>query len=110
MAQTFTVASLPAHLTFTMGNSNVATLVNVPAIGRLKLTLVFVTNAGKFSTASGLTDGGAIGANYVPCNADTPNEIVLGSSPAIGIAAPTTFFVASATGSTVCHAMIEDGS
>ena len=103
MAQTLDGSAFPQIVRFTLGGTDVATKVNIPHTAT-KGTVRFETNDGKLATTG--TDGGAVSANYIICAGDTTNEFSLmdGIRSSQGV---TAFYVASATGSTVCSVIIE---
>jgi hypothetical protein len=103
MAQTLDGSAFPQVVRFTLGGSNVATQVVIPPSARTA-TVRFETNDGKLAFTG--TDGGAVAAAHIICAGDTTNEFSLldGIHTSSGV---TSFFVASATGSTLCSVMIE---
>ena len=96
--------ALPQLSNLTTGLANVVTKVTVPS-GATRITFVPRTNASKVcfgSAASGLTDGGALGAaEYVTLNANAATQLFLQGT--------FTFFVTSATPSTVVEVVVEGG-
>ena len=103
MAQTLDGSAYPQIVRFTLGSSNVATEINIPH-SAATATVRFESNDGKLSFTG--TDGASINAAHIICSGDTTNEFSL--SDGVGVAkGVTSFFVASATGSTVCSVMIE---
>ena len=103
MAQTLDGSAYPQVARFTLGSTDVATQVVIPPTASTA-TVRFESNDGKL--AFGGTDGGAVAAAYIICAGDTTNEFSLldGLGVSKGV---TSFFVAAATGSTVCSIMIE---
>ena len=103
MAQTVDGSAYPQVARFTLGSTDVATQVVIPPTASTA-TVRFESNDGKL--AFGGTDGGAVAAAYIICAGDTTNEFSLldGLGVSKGV---TSFYVASATGSTVCSVMIE---
>ena len=103
MAQTLDGSQFPQIVRFTLGGTDVATKVNIPHTATTA-TVKFETNDGKLAMTG--TDGGAVAAAYIICAGDTTNEFSLmdGIRASQGV---TAFYVASATGSTVCSVMIE---
>jgi len=103
MAETLDGSAYPQITRFTLGSSDVATQVVIPPSAS-KATVRFESNDGKLSMVG--TDGGAINAAYIICAGDTTNEFSLldGLGVSKGV---TSFFVAAATGSTLCSIMIE---
>ena len=103
MAQTLDGSAYPQVARFTLGSTDVATQVVIPPTAS-PATVRFESNDGKL--AFGGTDGGAVAAAYIICAGDTTNEFSLldGLGVSKGV---TSFYVASATGSTVCSVMIE---
>ena len=103
MAQTLDGSAFPQVVRFTLGGSNVATQVVIPPTASTA-TVRFESADGKLAFTG--TDGGAVAAAYIICAGDTTNEFSLldGINSSKGV---TSFFVASATGSTVCSVMVE---
>ena len=103
MAQTLDGSAYPQVARFTLGSTDVATQVVIPPTASTA-PVRFESNDGKL--AFGGTDGGAVAAAYIICAGDTTNEFSLldGLGVSKGV---TSFYVASATGSTVCSVMIE---
>ena len=103
MAQTLDGSAFPQVVRFTLGGSNVATQVVIPSTARTA-TVRFESNDGKLAFTG--TDGGAVAAAHIKCDGETTNEFSLddgaGVSKGVG-----SFYVASATGSTVCSVMVE---
>lgn len=95
---------LPQLSNVTTGLANVVTQVTVPS-SATRVTFRPRTNAGKVSfgsAASGLTDGGALGAaSYVTLTADAASQLMVQGA--------TTFYVTSATASTVVEVIVEGG-
>ena len=103
MAQTLDGSAYPQVVRFTLGGSNVATKVNIPNSARTA-TVRFESNDGKLAFSG--TDGATVAAAYIVCAGNTTNEFSLedGNRVSRGVEA---FYVASATGSTVCSVMVE---
>ena len=103
MAQTLDGSALPQVVRFTHGGTDVATKIEIPHVAT-RATVRFESNDGKLSFTG--TDGGAVAAAYIICAGDTTNEFSLmdGIRASQGV---TAFYVASATGSTVCSVMVE---
>jgi len=101
---TFSGEQYPQIKRFTLNASsvNVAHQVNIPSSAR-SATVRFISNNGKlaFDTAAD-----TISASHIECTADTNNEFSLadGIMMAVGIGS---FYVASATTSTVCVVVVE---
>jgi hypothetical protein len=97
--------ALPQLDNFTTGSADVVTKVTVGAAAGF-VTFRPRTNAGKVvfgAAASTLTDGGALGAaEYVVLVADAATQIKVQGT--------RTFFVTSATASTVVEVVVEGGS
>lgn len=96
--------ALPQLSNLTTGLANVVTKVTVPS-SATRVTFVPRTNAGKVSfgsAATGLTDGGALGAaSYVTLTANASTELLLQGT--------FTFYVTSATAGTVVEVIVEGG-
>ena len=101
---TFSGSQYPQIQRFTLdsGTANKAHQVDIPSSAR-SATVRFVTNAGKLAFD---TSADAISSDYIECPADTNNEFSLadGIMMAVGI---SSFYVASATTSTVCVVVVE---
>ena len=103
MAQTFDGAQYPDIQRFTLGGVDVATQVVIPPSCK-SATVRFETNAGKLAFEG--TDGGAVNAAHIAITADAAHQFSMldGIGVSVGV---TSFFVASATGSTVVSVMLE---
>ena len=104
MAETFDGAQYPDIKRITLsGTPDNATEVVIPASAKTA-TVRFETNAGKLAFEG--TDGAAVNAAHILVTADATHQFSLtdGSAVSKGV---TSFFIASATASTVCSVMLE---
>jgi hypothetical protein len=85
-----TITQFFAPDTFTLGSADVLTEVRPPE-GTRYLWITFAANAGKLAYSG--TDGGAIGADFIPLSADTGVELQHQGDRRV--------YLASATGATV---------
>lgn len=98
-------ATVPDIIVFTLGNANIATLVKIPNYGR-KVSLYFVTNAGKFAFKG--DDNTTINAAHAPVDVANAWFVVSVDSDALeGGKGPRNLLVASAVGGTVVHMLVE---
>jgi len=103
MAQEFDGSQFPQLIRFTLGGTDVATLVLITSTAATA-TVRFETNAGKLAFTG--SDAAAINANYIAVTADATHQFAVtdGINVSKGVAG---FYVASATGSTVVSVMVE---
>ena len=101
---TFSGSQYPQIQRFTLdsGTSNTAHQVNVPSSAR-SATVRFITNGGKLAFD---TSADAISSDYIECTANTNNEFSLADG-IMTAGGGESFYVASATTSTVCVVVVE---
>jgi hypothetical protein len=104
MAETFDGAQYPDIKRITLsGTPNNATQVVIQGSAKTA-TVRFETNAGKLAMEG--TDAAAVNAAHILVTADASHQFSLtdGLGVSVGV---TSFFIASATASTVCSVMLE---